>query len=104
MLKIISKKYNGVKVWFLNGVEHRENGPAVELAECSEWYLYGKRHRKDGPAIIDRYLRKGYWYIDDICFSKAEFINQLVQHNLKVHLLNKVISMESGTLVGGYSM
>ena len=40
---------SGTRRWFLNGVIHRENGPAVEYASGSKaWYLNGELHREDG--------------------------------------------------------
>lgn len=43
---------NGTKSWYLNGVPHREAGPAIEHPNgTKEWWLNGRRHRKDGPAI-----------------------------------------------------
>jgi hypothetical protein len=43
---------DGTKWWKLNGVLHREDGPAVEYWEGStEWWLNGELHRVDGPAI-----------------------------------------------------
>ena len=43
----------GNKVWRLNGVPHREDGPASEGADgYRAWFLHGKVHRKDGPAIV----------------------------------------------------
>lgn len=43
----------GAKVWFKNGVLHRENGPAlVYIARGIKiWFQNGKMHRKDKPAI-----------------------------------------------------
>jgi hypothetical protein len=42
----------GTKRWFLNGILHRENGPAIERASgTKEWLLHGKHHREDGPAV-----------------------------------------------------
>ena len=35
---------SGTKKWLLNGVLHREDGPAVEYADGSKgWYLNGKQ-------------------------------------------------------------
>jgi hypothetical protein len=47
------RKYrDGTRKWFLNGILHREDGPAIEDADGSRWwYLNGERHREDGPAI-----------------------------------------------------
>jgi hypothetical protein len=43
---------NGTKEWLLNGILHREDGPAVEKANGDKvWYLNGKLHREDGPAV-----------------------------------------------------
>jgi hypothetical protein len=45
---------NGSKLWYRNGKQHREDGPAREWASGSkEWWLNGKYHREDGPAIED---------------------------------------------------
>ena len=43
---------NGDKEWWINGKRHREDGPAVEYANGDkEWWINGKRHREDGPAV-----------------------------------------------------
>ena len=43
---------DGDKYWFLNGIWHREDGPAVEWANGSKlWYLNGQIHSEDGPAV-----------------------------------------------------
>ena len=48
---MIVNKY-GDKCWYLNDELHREDGPAVELANGSKnWYINGKLHRVDGPAV-----------------------------------------------------
>jgi hypothetical protein len=76
---------NGDKEWYLNGELHREDGPAVELADGYKawhlngylhredshaielvngdkaWYLNGNRHREDGPAIELVNGRKEWW-------------------------------------------
>ena len=42
----------GNKEWLLNGLLHREDGPAVEYANGAKgWWLHGKCHREDGPAV-----------------------------------------------------
>jgi hypothetical protein len=53
----------GNKCWELNGIFHREDGPAVESTDgYKEWWVNGQLHREDGPAIIGV---RGYkaWYI-----------------------------------------
>jgi hypothetical protein len=39
--------------WWLNGLMHREDGPAFEGRSYELWYIYGKCHRLDGPANIN---------------------------------------------------
>ena len=40
--------------WYVNGVRHREGGPAVEYWNGRiEYYRDGKLHRDDGPALVD---------------------------------------------------
>ena len=42
----------GTKSWYLNGLLHRENGPAVEYDNGDkEWYLNDQLHRENGPAL-----------------------------------------------------
>jgi len=54
----------GSKHWFSNGKRHREDGPAVELADGTKsWYLNGERHREDGPAIEYAGGAK-FWYLN----------------------------------------
>ena len=59
----ITDKY-GNKRWYLNGLYHREDGPAVECANGDkQWWSNDRRHRLDGPAIIESTGSK-YWYIN----------------------------------------
>ena len=44
---------DGTKRWYINGKLHREDGPAIEYRNGdTEWFINGKLHRLDGPAII----------------------------------------------------
>jgi hypothetical protein len=54
----------GNKYWYQYGLEHREDGPAVEYNDGTKfWYINGKLHREDGPA--KEYCSGGkYWYIN----------------------------------------
>jgi len=55
---------NGDKTWYLNGVKHREDGPAVIFKNGDQaWYINGKRHREVGPAYEGKRMTK-YWYFD----------------------------------------
>ena len=56
---------DGSKHWYLNGLRHREDGPAIEYTDGTKyWYLNGKRHREDGPAI-DHADGNKKWYLND---------------------------------------
>lgn len=45
-------------VWKVDGVTHREGGPAVETARGESWYQNGRLHCDDGPAIREK---NGAW-------------------------------------------
>ena len=57
---------NGDKAWYLNGKVHREDGPAVESANGKTWYLNNKLHREDGPAV-ERVNRDKHWFYNGKC-------------------------------------
>ena len=43
----------GTKRWYLNGIPHREDGPAVEYIDgTKKWIVRGQFHNVNGPAII----------------------------------------------------
>jgi len=54
---------NGDKFWFLNGVRHRTNGPAIERNGSKFWFLNGQYHRENGPAVEESNGDK-YWYLN----------------------------------------
>lgn len=47
-------KRSGTKVYYMYGLKHRDNGPAVDdkFTNSKYWYQYGLLHREDGPARI----------------------------------------------------
>ena len=48
--------------WTINGIIHREDGPAVERANGTKaWYQHGKRHREKGPAVEYPNGTKAWW-------------------------------------------
>lgn len=68
----------GTKYWYLNGLLHREGGPAVEFTSGDKfYYFHGKRHREDGPAIEGAAgSKRWYWYYHGEyiqCTSQQEF-------------------------------
>ena len=64
---------NNDKEWFLDGMRHRTDGPAIEFDNgAKRWYLDGKRHRIDGPAIEFADGTK-YWYVDGKELTQAQW-------------------------------
>src|ERR1700691_5718741 len=53
---------NGLLMYYLNGKRHREDGPAIIWnSNHKEYYLNGKLHREDGPARIYSNGTKSYY-------------------------------------------
>jgi hypothetical protein len=68
---------NGDKEWYKDDKLHREDGPAIELADGgSEWYLNGQLHREDGPAIEYADGNKT-WYLNDKLYPEEEYEKEL---------------------------
>jgi hypothetical protein len=56
---------SGTKKWYLNGLLHRTDGPAIEWWDNdTEWYLNGKLHRTDGPAF-EYAGERNSWYVNN---------------------------------------
>lgn len=54
---------DGSKIWKLDGLPHREDGPAVEQSDGSKyWFVHGLYHRTDGPALDESDGTK-HWYL-----------------------------------------
>lgn len=52
----------GYTEWFLNGVHHREDGPAMVFEDGDvEYWQNGELHRTDGPAIDYNGFKE--WYV-----------------------------------------
>ena len=58
---------DGAKHWYLHGVLHRDDGPAVERPHGEKWWFqFGKQHREDGPAI-ERADGSKQWFREGLC-------------------------------------
>ena len=73
---------NRDKEWFVNGLRHREDEPAVEWGKSKEWYYKGCCHRLDGPAVIawGKWGKEEWWiewWINKCVYPKSEH-NRLV--------------------------
>ena len=69
----------GTKRWFINGIRHREDGPAVEFLDGeNHWYFNGKVHRLNGPAL-ELFNGIKIWYING--FHVTDEITQWAKDN-----------------------
>lgn len=58
---------DGATFWYLHGVVHRDDGPAVEYPNGEKWWFqFGKQHRDNGPAI-ERSDGTKSWYRNGLC-------------------------------------
>ena len=79
--KIPEKKRNGIYEvenlgthYWVNGVRHREDGPAKDHIDGHKfWYINDKIHRLDGPAIEWRSGNVEYWIKGKYYPTKEEF-------------------------------
>ena len=77
---------DGVNVWHHNGEVHRDGGPAYENAQGRQvWYRNNKRHREDGPAVVNADGTREWW------LNEVEVDEQVIKD-----LLNKSTSLFSG--------
>ena len=64
---------NGSKAWWLNDKLHREDGPAIEWASGDTfWYLNGKLHRTNGPAC--EWDDRKEWWLNGKQYTEEEFL------------------------------
>jgi hypothetical protein len=64
--------FDGTIKWFLNGKQHREDGPAIEFTDGTKfWFVNDYCHRVDGPAIE---WNTGIccWYINGVRYKNIE--------------------------------
>lgn len=56
-------KHDGFEAWYVHGLRHRVEGPAVSWASngAFAWWLNGHRHRADGPALRDADGHEEWW-------------------------------------------
>ena len=53
---------NGSRAWWVNGLRHREDGPALVKANGDrEWWVNGRLHREDGPAVVRANGDRAWW-------------------------------------------
>ncbi|WP_211206081.1 hypothetical protein [Psychroflexus torquis] len=75
--------WNGnVKEWWLNDLRHREDGPAETNSMSNDWWINGKRHREDGPAI-EHWNGFKQWYINDVEYTEQDYKLEMRSRKLK---------------------
>ncbi len=63
--------------WYVYGLIHREDGPAIEHSNGSKkWLINGKFHREDGPAIIWSGGSKS-WYLSNAKYTQEAWFEEL---------------------------
>ena len=68
-MNYIETNLRGDKFYYLNNLLHRDDGPAIELANGTKcWYKNGQRHRIDGPAI-EHYNGNKEWHLNGIYYG-----------------------------------
>ena len=83
---------DGSKYWYKNGQRHRKDGPAVENADGSKmWYSNGVLHRTDGPAIENADGSKPVWFLHGIKYSEAGFKSMFTP---KSCVENKIVEID----------
>jgi len=59
------REYEDSTEWYLDGLLHRHDGPAIEYKNGDkEWYKRGKLHRDDGPAY--EHSLKEKWFCNGV--------------------------------------
>ena len=82
---------DGTQGWWVNGKQHREDGPAYIGAKgTTSWWINGKLHREDGPAIIF-YNGTKSWCLDGVAVTEADVMG----HKIKVDGKEVTLSAES---------
>ena len=67
----------GDKFYYVNGILHREDGPAIECNYGDKfWYKNGKRHREEGPAVEWCDGDKEWWLKNKYYGSNNNFTNK----------------------------
>ena len=67
----------GTRRYRLNGLLHRQWGPAVILENGTEiWYQRGERHRLGGPAVTMN-TGEQYWFLSGCILLEREYWRRL---------------------------
>ena len=79
---------NETKMWFVNGVRHREYAPAFITSAGEIWYYHGIVHRFDGPAMSHQDGTKNY-YLYGTHYTKEKYNKIIFRMKLAGNILKK---------------
>ena len=80
---------NRVKMWFVDGLRHREDGPAHITNIGEIWYTKGLLHRLAGPAFTQREINVEKYYIHGRQLSKKTFAKVMFRVRLACNIFKK---------------
>ena len=83
---------DGYKSWYLNGQRHREDGPAIEGSDGSKnWWINGECHREDGPAVEYPDGSK-LWWLNGQEYTESEYKKEMLKR--KTNCNGKVVEID----------
>lgn len=75
----------GAKIWYKNGLKHREGGPAYIRGNIKQWFVNGELHRTNGPAHQSNF--DNLYYIEGVFYEK-----ELFKEKARKYKLSKILS------------
>ena len=77
---------SGSTLYYRDGKLHREDGPACEWGSGSkEWWLNDKLHREDGPAIEDA-NGTNEWWLNGKEYTEEEYVMIQFMNGVNVYV------------------
>jgi len=85
----IETNSHGDKLYYVNNVLHREDGPAVEYPNGTKyWYKNGKLHRENGPAVEWSDAYKEWWLNNKYYGYSSKFTNETWKRFVKTSIFS----------------
>jgi len=89
-------RLDGRTEWFCHGMRHRDGGPAVtnpngltDTTAEEEWYKYDKYHREGGPAVTTQ-DGTHEWYLDGVNYTEESYNVRLKRlREIRFHYFHK---------------
>ena len=80
---------NRTKMWFVDGVRHREDGPALITGIGEIWYYHGLIHRLTGPAQTHHEYNTKSYHIHGREYTKEEYNKIVFRVKLACNIFKK---------------